>query len=297
MSNVQPTVDSPTGSITKPPATRVRKNVQSSGRFSAVDTAAATILLFHASLIALLFAANIWYLVKEGHLGEFAAIARNPDIRHAALLTLWTSIISSVLALCFAIPIAYALSRSRLPGRAILDTLVDTPIVLPNLVVGVVLLVFFQTFIGKFIQQGLGMRFIFAPAGIVLAQFICVSPYAVRTIKSAFDGVDRRLEDVSRTLGWSSWQTFLRVTLPMIRNGIVAAGVIAWALSMGLYGPLMIFAGTTRQRTEVLATSIYLELSIGKIGAALAITMVMVFFTMVSLLIFKRIMGGKQQIW
>ncbi len=252
-------------------------------------------MVLYSGFIALLLGANVAYLggeLREAGLDVVWETFRNPDIRYAALLTLWTSVLSSIIALFFAVPCAYALSRSKIPGKYVLDMLVDTPIILPNLVVGVTLLVFFRTFIGRGIQ-GLGLQFVYAPAGIVLAQFLCVSPYAIRTVKSALDGVDKRLEDVSRTLGWSPWQVFRRVTLPMIRNGIVAGGVISFALAMGLYGPMMVFAGTTRQRTEVLATSVYLELSIGRISAALVITMVMVLFAMLALLLFKKLAGGK----
>ena len=250
------------------------------------------VLLAYAGFIAVLLGSSVFYL----DFSDLVTVARSTDVRYAAWLTLWTSLLSAALALVFALPVGFSLSRMRVPGRAVLDTLVDVPIVLPNLVVGVTLLVFFRTPMGRAIE-GLGLAFVYAPAGIVLAQFVCVSPYAVRAIKAAFDSVDTRIEDVARTLGWSAHQVFLRVTLPMIRNGIVAAGVIAWALAMGLYGPLMVFAGTTRRRTEVLATSVYLELSVGRIGAALAITMIMVFFTMVCLLVFKKLAGGTRSIW
>ncbi len=261
-------------------------------RLSVFDVCALGTLLVYAGFILLLLLANAAYLDPAG----IPAVLRHPDIRYAAWLTLWTSLSSAALALVFAVPIAYALSRLAFPGRSLIDTLVDTPIVLPNLVIGVTLLVFFRTSLGQAIQRH-GPTFVYAPAGIVLAQFICVCPYAVRTVKAAFDGVDRRLEDVARTLGWSAAQTFLRVTLPLVRNGIVAGGVIAWALAMGLYGPMMVFTGTTRRRTEVLATSIYLELSVGRIGVALTISLVMALFAMAALWIFKRFAGNRNSLW
>ncbi len=276
----------------------LRHRTRTAGRRPLFDFGAIGILILYAGFIALLLAAAMLYLgaeMRETGESYFTEIFSSADIRHAAWLTLWTSLLSSVLAVGFAVPGAYALSRTSIPGRSILDMLVDTPIILPNIVVGVVLLVFFRTAIGQGVQS-LGMQFVYAPAGIVLAQFICVSPYAVRTVKSALDSVDTRLEDVSRTLGWSQGQVFLRVTLPMIRNGIVAGGVIAWALGMGLYGPMMVFAGTTRQKTEVLPTSVYLELSVGRIGTALAITMIMVFFALTALFLFKKFAGGRS-VW
>ncbi|NLW49306.1 MAG: ABC transporter permease [Candidatus Brocadiaceae bacterium] len=246
----------------------------------------------YTGFIAVLLVVSLLYVRPA----DFAAVIRSADVRHAAWLTTWTSLLSALLALGFALPVGYALSRFRLPGRAVLDTLVDVPIILPHLVVGVALLIFFRTALGRAIQ-GLGLAFVYAPEGIVLAQFVCVSPYAVRTVKAALDAVDPRIEDVARTLGWPAHQVFLRVTLPMIRNGIVAGGVIAWALAMGLYGPLMVFAGTTRSRTEVMATSVYLELSVGRIGPALAIAILLVLFTMACLLVFKRLAGRTGSLW
>ncbi len=250
------------------------------------------LLLCYAGFLALLIGSAFLYVTP----GDFATVLRNPDLRAAAWLTLWSATLSATLALLLAIPVGLALSRQRFPGRGLIDTLVDLPIVMPNLVIGVFLLVFFRTSLGQGIQ-GLGLRFVFAPAGIVLAQFICVAPYAVRLMKAAFDAVDPRLEHVARTLGWSAPQVFVRVSLPSVRGGIIASGVIAWALAMGLYGPLMVFAGTTRQRTEVLATSVYLELSIGRIGTALAITLIMVSFTMICLLLFKRFAALRMPRW
>ena len=262
------------------------------GRVSLFKLAVYSVLFAYCGLILALLGANVAYVEPA----EFFGIFQNPDLRYAAWLTLWTSLSSAALALLTAVPTAFALSRLRLPGKALLDALVDLPIVLPHLVIGVMLLVFFRTPFGQAIESW-GLPFVFAPAGIVLAQFLCVSPFAVRTVKSALDGVDPRLENVARTLGWSPGQVFLRVTLPMIRNGIVAGGVIAWALAMGLYGPMMIFAGTTRQRTEVLASSVYLELSVGRIGVALAVSMAMVIFAIFALWLFKRFAGGGKSPW
>ncbi len=266
--------------------------VSASGRGAALfKVGLFALLIIYAGFIAALLIANISYMEP----GNIAEVLRDPDLRFAARLTLWTSLLSAALAVFFAVPVAYALSRYDFPGKALVDTLVDMPIVLPNIVVGVTLLVFFQTAPGRALE-GTGFRFVYTRAGIVLAQFICVAPYAVRTVAGAFSAVDKRLEDVARTLGWSAGQVFRRVTLPMVRGGIVAGGVIAWALAIGLYGPLMVFTGTTRQVTEVLSTSIYLELSIGRIGPALAISMLMVAFTMASLIIFKLLAGG-QSLW
>lgn len=253
---------------------------------SLFDTLTAAVLAIYVSAIVILIVVDIGYI----HAKDFFSLFRSEDLRFAMRLSLITATTSALLALVVGTPAGYALSRFKFRGRVIVDTLVDMPIVLPPLVVGVSLLVFFQTSLGRAIENT-GLRFVYTPQGIVLAQFAVVSSYSVRTIKVAFDGVDPRLENVARTLGWSRIQSFFRVTLPMARNGILAAGVMSWSHAIGLFAPLMIFSGTTRRKTEVLATSIYLELSIGHIETALAITVLLVVFAMIGVTIVKKYVG------
>ncbi len=255
--------------------------------WSLLDAVALVMLVLYVGFIAALIIADISCLKPE----KFAEILRSVDLRYAMRLSLLTTTISAVLALIFAIPVGYALSRYRFPGIRLMDTLADIPIILPHLVVGLSLLVFFSTPLGRMIERT-GLRFVFAPAGIVLAQFLIVSAFAVRTMKYTFDSIDPRTENVARTLGWSKARAFWHVTLPSARNGILAGAVFAWAQALGLFGPLIIFVGTTRMRTEVLATSIYLELSVGNLEMALAIAMIMVVIAMVSLMVFKRLARG-----
>lgn len=257
-------------------------------RLLSLDGLCASVLALFAGMLVLLVVAALSYI----DFGQFATVFRNPDVRFAMRLSLWTATFSALLAVCVAVPVGYALSRLRFPGRLLLDSIVDIPIVLPPVVLGLCLLVFFRTPLGLALENA-GLRFVYRPAGIVLAQFLTIVPYAARAIKTAFDQLDPRIENVARTLGYRPGQVFVRVTLPMIRNGIVAGGVIAWAVAIGLFGPMMILVGTTRQRTEVLATSIYLELSVGRIQSALAIAVLMIVIALVALTLFKRLTGGR----
>ncbi len=273
--------------IETPPVRNARE--EHAGIFSILFTGATWItLLLYVAFVASLVIVDVLYIRP----GDFFGIFRSVDLQYAMRLSLVTSTVSVILALLVALPVGYALSRYRFPGQVIVDTLVDMPIVLPPLVIGVSLLVLFETPLGKAIENS-GLRFVYTPLGIVLAQFTVVSAYAIRTIKTAFDSIDPRLENVARTLGWSRGQAFVRVTLPMARNGIIAAAVIAWAHAIGLFGPLMVFSGTTRRKTEVLATSVYLELSVGNIETALAITLLLVIISMIALILVKRL-GGRQ---
>jgi len=219
-------------------------------------------------------------------------VATSPYIAQALRLSIVTSVAATVLALLFAIPMGYALSRYPFPGRLLADTLVDIPIVFPPLVAGLTLLVFFaQTTVGQFIEKDLGLEFIFQPRGIVLCQFVVSASFAIRSVKTAFDEVDRRLENVALTLGCTEWSSFVRVSLPLARGGVVAGAILAWARAFGIFGPLMIFVGSFRGKTEVLSTTIYLEQSVGNLEGALAVALLLIMVALVAL-VTVRLVGG-----
>ena len=221
-----------------------------------------------------------------------AVVLTSGFIRHALWMSIWTSVTTTVIALLFAVPMGYALSRFQFPGRIIADTIVDLPIVFPPLVAGLTLLVFFsQTAVGRWIQEDLGLEFVFQPKGIVLCQFLTAASFAIRSAKTAFDDVDRRYENVALTLGCTRCGSFLRVSLPLARNGIIAGGILTWARAFGLFGPLMIFVGSFRGRTEVLSTTIFLEQSVGNLEVALAIALLLIFVALVALTAI-RLVGG-----
>jgi molybdate transport system permease protein len=127
---------------------------------------------------------------------------------------------------------------------------------------------------------------------VVLAQFAVASAFAVRTMRVTFDQIHPRAEQVARTLGCSRAQAFLHIALPQAWRGIITAFTIAWARSLGEFGPILVFAGATRQRTEVLSTSVFLELSVGQLDAAVAVSLLMVAMAVVVLVILRSLGAG-----
>jgi molybdate transport system permease protein len=213
-------------------------------------------------------------------------------------LSIVTSLASTALSLLFAVPAGYCLSRFRFPGHRIVDTVLDIPIVLPPLVMGLSVLIFFNTAVGRWIDRGIWNEgvFIYQPLGIVLVQFVLGCAFAIRVIKSGFDGLDTRLEQMAMTLGANRWQTFYKVTLPNVTPSLIAGGVISWARIFGLFGPVLLVAGTMRGRTEIMPTTIFLETSIGRIEVALVVGAMMIVISMTALILFKRL-GGKGYLW
>ena len=231
---------------------------------------------------------DVFYVNKKA----VVTVLTSKFIRHALWMSIWTSFATTLIALLFAVPMGYSLSRFRFPGQILADAIVDLPIVFPPLVAGLTLLVFFsQTAVGRWIQEDLGIEFVFQPKGIVLCQFFVSASFAIRSARTAFDDVDRRYENVALTLGCTQWGSFYRVCLPLAKNGIIAGGILTWARAFGLFGPLMIFVGSFRGRTEVLSTTIFLEQSVGNLEVALAIALLLIFVALIAVTAI-RLVGG-----
>jgi molybdate transport system permease protein len=237
------------------------------------------------TFILLLIAADILYINWKAVL----TVMTSGFIGHALWMSLWTSTLTVAMSVLFAIPMGYVLSRYRFPGHVLVDSLVDLLIVFPPIVVGLTLLIFFtQTPIGRWIERS-GLEFVFQPKGIVLCQFVVSASFAIRSSKSTFDEIDRRLENVALTLGCTQWSSFLRVSLPLAKNGIVAGAMLTWARAFGLFGPLVIFVGSFRGRTEVLSTTVFLEQSVGHLEQALAVAMLLVAVALACLLTIRLV--------
>ena len=240
---------------------------------------------FYAALIVGMLIATAGHTTP----GELIEAMNSPDIRHAILLSLLTTTLATFLSLWVAVPAGYLLARTEFRGKAILDTIFDIPIALPPLVVGLALLILFQTAIGRFFQEHI-MEVTYEVPAVVLAQFTVACAFAIRTMRVAFEQSDPRTEQVARVLGASRFQAFTRVTLPDNRRGIIAAATIAWARALGEFGPILVFAGATRMKTEVLPTTIFLELSIGDLEAAVAVSLLLVLFAC-GVLLLSRLLG------
>ena len=244
-------------------------------------------------LIVALVAADLAFTSPR----HIADALRKPEIQYAVRLTLVSCTISALMSIWVATPLGYLLSRFKFPGRWLIDTIIDVPIVLPPLVIGLSLLILFHLPIGgtnleQRLQEGLGLQVTFARPAVVLAQFSVACAFAVQTMRVTFDQIATRPEQVALTLGCRRSQAFLDVALPQAWRGMIAATTIAWARSLGEFGPILVFAGATRMKTEVLSTTVFLELSVGQLEASVAVSLLMVLAAMLVLGI-VRLLGAK----
>jgi molybdate transport system permease protein len=241
-------------------------------------------------LVIAMLAADIAFTSLQ----HFIDALSKPEIQYAVRLTLVTCTISALLSIWVATPLGYLLSRFTFRGRWLIDTIIDIPVVLPPLVIGLSLLILFHLPIGgtnleERLQQGLGLRVTYAQPAVVLAQFAVACAFAVQTMRVTFDQIDTRPEQVALTLGCRRSQAFLEIALPQAWRGIIAATTIAWARSLGEFGPILVFAGATRMKTEVLSTTVFLELSVGQLEAAVAVSLLMVLAAMAVLSIVRLV--------
>ncbi len=251
--------------------------------------------LLFLSLFAVLYVALIvGMLIADATYTTPAALLsalEDPEIRYAAKLSLTSSTITALLSVWFAIPIGYLLSRSNFPGKALIDGILDIPIVLPPMVIGLSLLILFQTPLGQ-AAEGL-VPVTYRIPSVIIAQFAVSCAFAVRTMRVTFDQLPERPEQVALTLGASRAQAFWRVVLPQAGSGALSAGLIAWARALGEFGPILVFSGATPMKTEVLPTTVWLHLSTGDLEKAVAVSLLLVLLA-ITVLVTARVLGVRR---
>jgi molybdate transport system permease protein len=201
---------------------------------------------------------------------------------------LWTTLRVAVAATLIVAPVGiavgHALARRNFRGKSLVETLVALPLVLPPTAIGYMLLVLFARS-GWLGERNLGFdpELLFTWRAAVLASAVVALPLVARTARAAFEEVEPRLELMARTLGFSRLRTFVRVTLPLARRGLLAAVALGFGRALGEFGATVIVAGNIPGRTQTLSLAIFSEIQLGNTDAALrlvGITVVIAFLLM-----------------
>jgi molybdate transport system permease protein len=168
------------------------------------------------------------------------------------------SSVAVALSLPFGVGLGWLLARRPFPGKAILETAVNLPLVLPPVVTGYLLLVLFgrQGLVGGRLERAFGVEVAFTPAAAALAAAVMGFPLLVRAVRLAFQGTDPRLYQAARSLGAGPFDAFFTVSLPLARNGVIAGVVLSFARGLGEFGATLLFAGSAPGR-RTLAVEIY----------------------------------------
>lgn len=189
----------------------------------------------------------------------------------ALLLSLRTSLFASVLILLVGTPAAHLIAVHRFPGRQILITLVELPLVMPPVVAGIALFAAFGRagLLGGELDA-LGVQIPFTEAAVVMAVAFVASPFYIRQAIAAFEAVNTTMVDAARSLGAGPGRTFWRVSLPLASGGLAAGWALAFARGLGEFGATIIFAGNLQGVTQTLPLAVYSEFE-NDFDAALAI--------------------------
>ena len=228
--------------------------------------------------------------------GELMASLGSAETLFALRLSLTTSLVSLAIAVLLGVPAAYLLARRRVPGMALIDTLLDLPLVMPPLVAGLGLLFVIGRQSPVPPLARLGAELLFSPAGIVLAQSFVATTIVLRAAKAAFAAVDPGYRAVAGTLGLSPARVlWSAIDLPLAGGGIAAGIVLAWARALGEFGATLMVAGATRLHTETLPMAIFLNIATGEIGVAVACALVLLSTAFILLLIIRALGGSASQ--
>ncbi len=227
---------------------------------------------------------------------EIINALKSEEIQYSIKLSLISCTITMILSLIVAIPLGYFMARYEFRFKKFIDAVLDIPIILPPLVIGLSLLILFnQTPLKDFLDL-FGISVSFTVVSVIIAQFTVACAFAIRTMYITFLQINNRQEQVALTLGCNQRQSFFYVLLPQAKNGILTAGALAWARALGEFGPLLIFSGSTRMRTEVLSVSVYLEITTGKIEAAVAVSIIMIISGFAVLMIVRMFGDSKKML-
>lgn len=168
---------------------------------------------------------------------------KDKQVQSSILLTLYAGILSTLFGLIFGVPLAYLLAKFDFRGKAIIESIIDIPIIIPHTAAGIALLtVFGQNFFLGRLASLAGIQFVGTILGIVMAMSFVSIPFLINSAKEGFRGVNPKLEKVARTLGASAWISFYKVSLPLASKSIATGAIMMWARGISEFGAVVIIA-------------------------------------------------------
>ena len=206
-------------------------------------------------------------------------------------LSLQVAALGTLIGLPIALWIGWALAKSSIRGKAVLDTLVSFPLVLPPIVTGYFLLLLMGRDgpIGGILHDLLGVDVVFTWVAAALAAGLVSLPLMVRAIEVAMSGVDPRLEMAAQSLGAGPLKTFFSVTVPLAYRGILAAALLAFARGLGEFGATIVVAGNIPGKTQTMPLLIFNRIQLGDDSSAIRLIVASLVLALVSLSIHQRL--------
>jgi molybdate transport system permease protein len=224
--------------------------------------------------------------------GRLIASLGDPSSTDALKLSLETTAIAIVVIVAFGTPTAYLLATRTFPGRSVLVTLIELPLVLPPAVAGIGLLAALgpDGILGGALRDA-HIQLVLQTAGVVVALIFVAAPFYIRQAQSAFQAISPSLMDAARTLGSGEAASFLRVAVPVAGPGLIAGVALAWGRALGEFGATLMFAGSFRGITQTAPLAIYDNFATD-FPAAISLAAVLVAVSAALLLVVKLIPGS-----
>ena len=189
--------------------------------------------------------------------------------------------LATVIAFFLGVFFAYLLTKRKVPGKNIWETILILPMILPPSIVGYLLLKVFgkRGPIGAFLLDTFGIQIVFTWIACVIAATVVALPLMYQNAKGAFQSVDPSYELAAKTLGSSPFKVFRTVTFPLSGPGIVSGIVLTFARALGEFGATLMLAGNIPGKTQTIPTAIYSAVVVGKDEKASMLVLIMVLFS------------------
>jgi len=205
-----------------------------------------------------LVAWNAFYVPDVGFTTEaFTAIFNDPQMMHAIQLTCVAAVVATLINLLFGVSISLLLVRTEFPGKRLLSAMIDLPLSVSPIVVGLALVLVYGGRDGWFgpTLESAGIQIIFSTPGIIMATAFVSLPLVIREVIPVLEEIGTEQEQAAASLGASGWQTFWRITLPGIKWAVIYGVVLTLARSLGEFGAVKVVSGNVlgQTRTATLA--------------------------------------------
>jgi molybdate transport system permease protein len=232
-------------------------------------------------------------------INQVSSQLQNSTIIDAIKISLYTSGIATIISLILTVPTAYFLVTRKFPGKSVIDTLIDLPIVLPPAVAGVALLLAFapKGLLGP-IFNVFGVTIPGSVIAVILAQIFVASPFILRSAKSGFESLNPDVVNSARILTGSRFRVFFTITLPLSMRVIVSGVMMTWARAMGEFGATIMFAGNLPGITQTMPLSIYTLMNSDPLsGVMLSTVLIVISFSVIIAmkLLEQKKFGAKKQ--
>ncbi|MSU02958.1 molybdate ABC transporter permease subunit [Tissierella pigra] len=204
------------------------------------------------------------------------------------LISLKAAVIATMITFVFGIYAAYFTTKLD-KAKGLVDGILTIPLVLPPTVLGFFLLVLLgkNSIIGKFLSS-YDIFIVFSEAATIIASAVVSFPLMYRTVRGAFEQLDRNMIYVAKTLGLSNHKIFLKIMLPNSFSSIMAGTILAFARALGEFGATIMLAGNIPGKTQTMAVAVYSAVQAGNRTLAYKWVAIMVGISLVSMIVMNK---------